>query len=403
MPAALPLLALATLAAAPAAGQTHEWGEKNAPFFAPAYPAQTRAPLETSDVTLRTETVAVGLEHPWAVAVLPDGAGWLVTERPGRLRHVAPDGSVSPPIAGVPAVENRGPETGWPTQGGLLDVKLGPDFAESRMIYVTYAKPIDDETSATAAARGRLSEDLSTLTDVADIFIQEPPSSHRMHYGSRIVFDDAGHAFITTGERYAMDTRDFAQQLTTTYGKVVRVALDGSIPATNPYRDVEDALAPIWSYGHRNVQGAVMKDGMLLTVEHGPAGGDELNMPLPARNHGWPVVSYGVRYDGPRIGSGQPRMAGMEEPLYYWDPVIAPGDMAVYDGAMIEDWSGDLLIAALVGKGLVRLEMTGPMVTAEERLLTDLGRVRDVAVGADGALLVVTDYADGALIRVTSD
>lgn len=396
-----PVLALALFAATSA--QAHDWGAKNAPFFEPAYPAQTRAPLASSDATLRTETLASGLEHPWAVAELPGGAGWLVTERPGRLRHIAPDGAVSDPIAGAPEVENRVPGGDWPTQGGLLDVKLGPDFAQDRMVYLTYAKPVGEETSATAAARGRLSEDLTALTDVVDIFIQEPPSTHRMHYGSRIVFDGAGHAFITTGEHFSPETRDFAQQLSTTYGKVVRVALDGSIPETNPYRDVEGALDPIWSYGHRNVQGAAMKDGMLLTVEHGPAGGDELNMPLPARNYGWPVVSYGVRYDGPRIGSGRPRMAGMEEPLYYWDPVIAPGDMAVYDGAMVEDWRGDLLIAALVGGGLVRLEMTGPMVTAEERLLTGLGRVRDVAVAGDGALLLVTDYADGALIRVSAD
>jgi glucose/arabinose dehydrogenase len=389
------------LIAGGAAAQQHDWGERSAPGFEPAYDLQTRAPLMDSDVALQTETIVSGLVHPWAIAVLP-GGGWLVTERPGRLRHVAPDGALSEPIAGVPKVENRPPAPGESIQAGLLDVKLGPNFAQDRMVYLTYAKPVDEERSATAAARGRLSDDMSTLENVEEIFVQEPPTTHRKHYGSRIVFDGAGHAFVTTGEHSSLETRDFAQQLGTTYGKVARIALDGSIPESNPFVDDEDAIDSIWSYGHRNIQGAVMKDGMLWTIEHGPAGGDELNLTLPKRNYGWPVVSYGRRYDGPMIGTGLPRMAGMEEPLYYWDPVIAPGDLIVYDGAMAPEWRGDLLIASLKPGGLVRLEMQGPLVTGEERLLTDLGRVRDIEAMSDGSLALVTDYEDGALIHVTA-
>jgi glucose/arabinose dehydrogenase len=313
---------------------------------------------------------------------------------------VAPDGTVSAPVEGVPEVENREPDTGWPTQGGLLDVKLGPRFAEDRMVYLTYAKPLGDGLSATAAARGRLAEDLRRLEGVEDIFVQEPPSPTRMHYGSRIVFDGHGHAFITTGEHSSLGERDFAQQLGTTYGKVLRVNLDGSVPADNPHSGDAGAIDTIWSHGHRNVQGAVMKDGLLYTVEHGPAGGDELNLPLPGRNYGWPLVSYGVRYDGPQIGTGRARLPGTAEPLYFWDPVIAPGDMDVYDGALFPEWQGDLLIGSLVAGGVVRLSLEGPMVAAEERLLPALGRVRDVAVLSDGSLAVVTDYEDGALLRV---
>jgi glucose/arabinose dehydrogenase len=314
---------------------------------------------------------------------------------------VSPDGAVSEPIAGVPEVVNRPAGTGWPTQAGLLDVKLGPDFAETRMVYLTYAKPLADGMSATAAARGRLSEDLTALAGVEDIFVQEPPSPTEMHYGSRIVFDGRGHAFITTGEHSSLMERDFSQQLSTTYGKIVRVNHDGSVPEDNPYVGVEGAVDTIWSYGHRNVQGAVMRNGLLYTIEHGPAGGDELNLPLPARNYGWPLVSYGVRYDGPPIGTGRASMPGMEEPLYFWDPVIAPGDVDVYRGGRFPEWDGDLLIGALVAGGLVRLELEGHVVTAEERLLTGLGRVRDVAVLSDGSLALTTDYEDGALVRVT--
>lgn len=384
------------------AAQAHEWGDQNVPQYKPAYDAQFRAPIDVSTYKLQTSILADGLFHPWAVAELPGSAGFLVTERAGRLRHVSFDGKVSEPIKSIPAVVNEKPDSGWPTQAGLLDVKLGPNFANDRMIYFTYSKPVEKDKSATAAARGVLSEDLRKLTGVEDIFVQTPPSPTRMHYGSRIVFDGKGHAFITTGEHSSLMERDFAQHLDKTYGKVVRINLDGSIPKDNPFVGVEGANEAVWSYGHRNIQGAAIRNDILYTIEHGPAGGDELNMPMPARNYGWPIVSYGRRYDGPRIGSGNPRLPGMEEPLYYWDPVIAPGDIAFYEGHEFTAWQGDMLIGALVAPGFVRLKLNGHLVTAEERVLPELGRTRDVEVLKDGSLLVAIDEQDGKLVRVTA-
>lgn len=377
-----------------------ERGDRNVPGFEPAYAAQTRAPVKRSGFPVRAKVLADGLVYPWAVAELPGEAGLLVTERPGRLRRVTREGALSEPIEGVPAVASR-PPSEWPVQGGLLDVKLGPSFAEDRFVYLTYAKAVADGKTVTAAARGRLSEDFTTLSAVEEIFVQHPPSGTPMHYGSRLVFDGHGHVYITTGEHSSHDDRDFAQQLSTTYGKVVRLALDGSIPDDNPYVGVDGADDAIWSYGHRNIQGAALMHGLLFTIEHGPAGGDELNLPLPTRNYGWPIVSYGRRYAGPRIGSGRPRMSGMEEPLYYWDPVIAPADMTVYQGEVFPEWKGDLLITALVGHGLVRLTMEGLIVTGEERLLTELGRTRDVELLRDGTLIVAIDAESGSLVHVT--
>lgn len=388
--------------AVPATAQSDfEWGEKNAPQFEPVHPLQTRAPIVASDYEVATETLASGLVHPWAVEEMPGGQGFLVTERNGTLRHIAMDGTVSDPISGVPEVYNQPPEGSSSVQAGLLDVKLGPDFAEDRMVYLTYSKPMDDNMSATAAARGTLSDDMTALEGVEDIWVQAPPSPTPMHYGSRIVFDGNGHAFITTGEHSSLMERDFSQQLDKTYGKVIRVELDGTVPDTNPFVGVDGADDAIWSYGHRNVQGAAMRDGFLWTIEHGPAGGDELNITLPGRNFGWPLVSYGVRYAGVAVGTGKPRMPGMEEPLYYWDPVIAPGDMTFYDGEMFSEWQDDILIGGLVANGLVRLDVEGPLVVAEERVLTDFGRVRDVEVLGDGTFVFVTDYEDGELIHAT--
>ena len=269
--------AIAALIALPAAAQDFTWGERNTAFD-PAFPEQFRAELVTSGAQLETETLAGGLVHPWGIAVLPDGAGYLVTERPGRLRHLSPDGTLSEPIAGVPEVVAQ-------RQGGLLDVAVGPTFAEDRVIYMTYAKPMDGGMNATAAARAVLSEDLASLSEVSDIFVQEPPSTIPMHFGSRVVFLGDGTAAVTTGEHSSDATRDLAQDLGTTYGKVARVNLDGSTPEDNPFVGREGAIDTIWSYGHRNVQGAaVSPDGTLYTIEHGPAGGDELSVPQAALN-----------------------------------------------------------------------------------------------------------------------
>lgn len=382
--------------AACAQGDPVRQGPKNAPQFEPAFQNQTRAPAENSGVTLAVEVLAEGLSHPWGIAALPTG-GYLVTERSGRLRVLGADGSLSDPVAGLPKVAASG-------QGGLLDVAVGPDFANDRRIYWTYAKPMNGGY-VTASARGVLSGDMRALTQVADIFVQEPVSPQDKHFGARIVFDGQGHAYITTGEHSAPGEREKAQDLGTTFGKVIRVTLDGSVPQDNPFVGQADAIDTIWSWGHRNIQGADIHPGTgaLWTIEHGPKGGDELNVPEAGQNYGWPVVSYGVNYNGSPIGGGKARAAGMVEPRYYWDPVIAPGGMAFYDGELFGDWQGDLLISSLNPGALVRLSLDGDTVIGEERLLTDQGRIRDVEVAADGALLVLVDADNGKVLRLTPE
>ncbi len=360
--------------------------------YEPAFDSQTRAPsLPATDVAI--EAFAEGLEHPWGIARLPEG-GYLVTERPGRLRHIAEDGTLSEPIGGLPEIDAR-------KQGGLLDVAPSPDFASDRMVYLTYAKPVDGGT-VTAAARGTLSDDMSSLEGVEDIFVQTPPSQAPMHYGSRITIDGEGHVFITTGERFTDETRVMAQDLDNTYGKVVRLNADGSVPNDNPFVG-RDGMDEIWSYGHRNVQGATIQPstGTYWTIEHGPAGGDELNRPEAGKNYGWPEVSYGIRYDGDPIGSGAPRAEGMEEPVYYWDPVIAPGGMTFYEGDAFKDWEGDLIIASLSPGEVVRLEMADGQVTGEEALAGDEGRVRDVELTETGEILFLIDSESGAVLRMS--
>ncbi|RAZ86761.1 PQQ-dependent sugar dehydrogenase [Cereibacter johrii] len=361
--------------------------------FEPAFENQTRAPaLEATGAT--AEPFVEGLEHPWGIAALPDG-GWLVTERPGRLRMVSEDGTLSDPIEGLPEVDAR-------KQGGLLDVAVGPTFAEDRMIYWTYAKAVEGGT-ITAAARGVLSEDGAEVSAVEDIFRQEPPSRAPMHYGSRILFDGEGHAIITTGEHSIEAERERAQDLGTSYGKVIRVALDGGTPEDNPFADGE-GLGTVWSYGHRNIQSAAFDaEGQLWIVEHGPKGGDELNLIQPGANYGWPEVSYGVNYDGSPVGTGEPRGEGFTEPTYYWDPVIAPGDMTFYEGTAFEGWQGDLLVGSMKPGGLVRLTLEEGRVAGEERLLGDVGRVRDVEETAEGHLLLLIDAPDGGILRVTPE
>ena len=392
---AIILAATALPAYAQESSEPFDYGEKNVPEFEPTFDAQTRAPVVTSDVALEVEEFAGGLTHPWAIEELPGENGFLVTERSGALRHVTEDGVVSDPIAGVPEVHAV-------EQGGLLDVELGPNFEQDRMIYLTYAKPLGDGMSATAAGRGMLSEEMTSLEDFTEIFVQEPPSPTPMHYGSRIVFDGEGHAFITTGEHFTEEEREYAQDLDNTYGKVVRINLDGSTPEDNPFVGQEGAIDTIWSYGHRNIQSAAYHDGTLWTIEHGPAGGDEVNRTEAGQNYGWPVVSYGEQYSGEPVGIGEPRAEGFAEPVYYWDPVIAPGDMAIYEGEMFPEWEGDILVGGLVASGLVRLAMEEGEVTGEERLLSGIGRTREVEVLDDGALMLAIDDPDGRLLRVTA-
>jgi glucose/arabinose dehydrogenase len=368
----------------------------NVPEFRPAFPEQTRAPAMTSDFGIAVETFGGPLENPWAIDRLP-GGGYLVTEKPGRLRIVSDDGRLSDPVEGLPAVLDAG-------QGGLLDVAVGPTFASDRLVYWTYAKPVADDLSATAAARGRLSEDGRRLTGVVDLFVQQPASPTPMHYGSRLAFDGAGHLFVTTGEHFTEDQRRLAQDPSATYGKVVRLRLDGAVPADNPFVAAGGPAASVWTLGHRNVQGAAVEPatGRLWTIEHGPQGGDELNLASPGANFGWPVVSYGENYDETPVGEGR-STHGPEfvEPRYTWDPVIAPSGMTFYRGDLFPGWAGDLLVASLRPGGLVRLDLDGDTVVGEERLLAGQGRIRDVVEAPDGAVLVITDASDGAILRLT--
>ncbi|MCS6810737.1 MAG: PQQ-dependent sugar dehydrogenase [Tepidimonas sp.] len=347
--------------------------------------------LAARAVELRVETVAAGLEHPWAVAFLPDGR-YLVTERPGRLRVVQPDGRLGPPLPGVPRVDAVG-------QGGLLDLVLDRDFQRNRQLYFCYAEP-GAEGNATALARARLSADASRLEAVQVIFRQQPRVASRLHFGCRIVQAPDGTLLLTLGERYHRMAD--AQRLDNHLGKIVRLHPDGSVPLDNPFVGRSDALPHIWSYGHRNPQGAVWgPDGRLWIHEHGPQGGDELNRPEPGGNHGWPVVTFGEQYGGGPIGEGTHK-PGMVPPLHHWTPSIAPSGMALLTSERYGPaWRGSLFIGALRGQHLLRLELDGTRVRRQQPLLQELGeRIRDVRQGPDGWLYVLTDAPNGRLLRL---
>ncbi|MDJ0740724.1 MAG: PQQ-dependent sugar dehydrogenase [Gammaproteobacteria bacterium] len=349
------------------------------------------ADVERSERTaFRVERITAGLEHPWAVAFLPDG-GYLVTERRGRLRLVGADGSLHPqPIGGLPDIVELG-------QGGLLDVVLHPEFANNRWVYISYAEP-GPRGVGTAVARGRL--DGMQLRDTEVLFRLQPKSRRGLHFGSRLVFDNDGYLFITLGDR---GERRRAQDLSNHLGSVIRVHDDGRVPDDNPFVGRADAQPEIFSYGHRNIQGATLhpQTGELWTHEHGPQGGDEVNVPRAAVNHGWPVITYGVNYGiGTPIGEGTER-PGMAQPLYQWTPSIAPSGMAIYDGDAFPEWRGSVFVGSLKFRLLVRLEVADGRIVHEERLLADrLGRIRDVRQGPDGLLYLLTDASDGQLVRL---
>ncbi|UUP16718.1 PQQ-dependent sugar dehydrogenase [Nitratireductor thuwali] len=350
--------------------------------------------FQTEGPAIHVQTVADGLVHPWAIAFLPDG-GMLVTERPGNLRHVTAEGEVSAPIQGVPEVDAR-------DQGGLLDVVLDPDFEQNRLVYLSYAEAGDGGNS-TAVAHGTLSEDASALSEVEVIFRQQPKLPSTMHFGSRLVFDGEGHLFVTLGERFDERFRGQAQDLDSHLGKIVRINPDGSVPEDNPFVGREGALPEIWSYGHRNIQAAAInpETGVLWEIEHGPKGGDELNIVEPGENYGWPVVSLGVNYDGTPVGEGLRHAEGMVDPVHSWTPVIAPSGMIFYQGDAFPEWQGDLFVGGLASQALVRLELEGNEVAGEERLLESLGlRMRDVAEGPGGAIYVATDEDNGEILRI---
>jgi glucose/arabinose dehydrogenase len=358
--------------------------------------AAPKGPISSQQATLELVTVAGGLEHPWGMAFLPDG-DVLITERPGRLRLLRSD-ALETPGAGAPELTSIGgvPEVYASGQGGLLDVALDPDFASNRLIYLSYAAAGEGGNS-TRVARARLGQ--GRLEDLEVIFTALPLVRSSKHFGSRLAFDPAGHLFITVGER-GQDDR--AQDLADMNGSVIRLRPDGSVPQDNPFVGRADARPEIFSYGHRNPQGMAVhpETGEVWTQEHGPRGGDEVNLIRAGVNYGWPVITYGIDYSGLPVGEGTHK-EGMAQPVYYWDPSIAPSGMAFYTGDAFPEWRGDLFIGALKFELLARLELDGERVVAEERLLEGaIGRIRDVETGPDGFLYLLTDESDGGLYRL---
>jgi glucose/arabinose dehydrogenase len=353
-------------------------------------PATAQQTYNSASGPLRVETVATGLSNPWAVAFLPDGQ-MLVTERPGQMRLIGRDGKLSPPVNGVPKVMASG-------QGGLLDAVPDRAFAQNRTLYFCYSEPASGG-GRTALARATLDAGASPkLDDVKVIFRQDGPLSSGNHYGCRIAQSADGHLFLTAGDHFTH--RDQAQNLSNHLGKIVRIAADGSVPNDNPFVGRDGAKPEIWSYGHRNPQGLAMHpSGQLWEHEHGPRGGDEVNVIAKGKNYGWPVIGYGIDYSGAKI-HGSTQKAGMEQPVKYWVPSIAPSGMAFYTGDLVPAWKGSLFVGALAGQLLVRLTLDGERVTQEERLLDGIGRIRDVRQGPDGALYLLTDSSSGRLLRV---
>lgn len=383
--------------AQPQAGAPLETRPANNPAQQPAFEGQTRAPAVRTERELTHTVVASGLVHPWGLAALPDG-NWLITEKPGRMRIVTAAGQVGAPVAGLPAVDARG-------QGGLLDVVVSPDFARDRMVYWSYAEPRQGG-NATSVARGRLSDDGSRVENVQVVFRALPVYDGDKHFGSSLAFGPDGKLFVTLGERSDKPMRPQAQDLGSHMGKTIRINADGSVPQDNPFVGQAGALPEIWSLGHRNVQGVAIQPGTgaVWTIEHGTRGGDELNLEKAGANYGWPDAAYGIEYAGGAINTGATQKTGTEQPVYYWDPVIAPGGAVFYQGAMFPEWNGNLLVAALKEKHIARLVIQNGRVVGEERLLTDLGaRVRDVAIGPDGAVWAVTDEQNGKLVRLTPE
>ncbi|WHS62874.1 PQQ-dependent sugar dehydrogenase [Pseudomonas sp. G2-4] len=359
----------------------------------PVSAAQTQS-MKSEDGTLEVTTVVKGLEHPWALAFLPDQQGMLVTERPGNLRLVSPDGHLSAPLSGVPKVWAKG-------QGGLLDVALSPDFKQDRTVYLSYAEAGEDGKAGTAVGRGQLSEDLKRLDSFDVIFRQQPKLSTGNHFGSRLVFDRDGYLFITLGEN---NDRPTAQDLDKLQGKIVRIYPDGKVPDDNPFVGQKDVRPEIWAYGIRNPQGAALnpRNGTLWENEHGPKGGDELNIIERGKNYGWPLATHGDNYSGAPIPEAQGKtVQGTLGPYHVWQ--VSPGlsGMAFYDNDRFKAWQHNVFIGALVSKNLIRLQFQDDKVVHEERLLGELDeRIRDVRQGPDGYLYVLTDEGDGALYKV---
>ncbi|OAM74177.1 PQQ-dependent sugar dehydrogenase [Devosia elaeis] len=382
------------------AGEPAETQPPNAPDQQPAFPEQTRAPQPAEPTPVRQEVIAQNLPQLWAMEFLPDGR-MLVTAKQGAMYIVNESGDAGPEISGLPEVDARG-------QGGLLDVALAADFQESGRIFFSFAEPREGGNGTALASAILMLDEAGggALEDVSIIFSQEPTYDGDKHFGSRIVPAGDDMLYLTVGERSDNEVRDQAQELASGFGKVFRIDYEGNAIADNPFIDTEGALPEIWSLGHRNTQSAALDgEGRLWIVEHGARGGDELNRPEPGFNYGWPDVAYGIEYSGDPIGGGITADAETEQPVYYWDPVIAPSGMAFYDGDAIPEWSGAFIIGGLVSTGLVVVHLDNDLVASEERIPLE-ARVRDVRAGPDGAVYAVTENPDNgtsSIIRITRD
>ncbi|MGZ8544788.1 MAG: PQQ-dependent sugar dehydrogenase [Flavisolibacter sp.] len=361
--------------------------------YKPAFEGQTRVKGVSTQAVYSTRALSSDLKNPWGIAVLPDGR-FLITEKAGTMRIASTTGQLSAPITGIPAVNSAG-------QGGLLGLTLDPQFASNRMVYWVFSESTS-EGNLTAVAKGKLSADDSRIENASVIYRATPAYKGNLHYGGRILFDKAGNLMVSTGERSDLATRPQSQDLNSALGKIVRITNEGQPASGNPFAGRAGARPELYSYGHRNVQGLAFHPvtGDLWENEFGPRGGDELNLIQPGKNYGWPVITYGLEYSGPKIGEGITQKEGMEQPVYYWDPVLSPSGMTFYTGNEIPEWKNNLFIAGLNSNHIARLVIENNKVTGEERIAADQGgqRYRDVVQGKDGALYAVTDQ--GRLYRI---
>ncbi|WP_407481241.1 PQQ-dependent sugar dehydrogenase [Elizabethkingia meningoseptica] len=367
--------------------------EKPNTNYKPAFEGQTRIQGIKTTTALNVEEIANGLSKLWGIVVLNDGR-LLITEKTGTLRIIDKTNKLSQPITGLPEVNSNG-------QGGLLDIVADPDFAQNRMLYWVFSERKDGK-NATVVAKGKLANDEKTVENAQVIYRAEPSYDGTLHYGGRIIFDKDGNLFVSTGERSDLVTRPQAQQLNSALGKVLKITKDGKPAPGNPFAGRNDARPEIYSYGHRNIQGLALhpETGDLWEGEFGPRGGDEINIIKPGKNYGWPTITYGIEYDGKTIGDGITQKEGMEQPVYYWDPVISPSGMIFYSGDVIPEWKNNLLIACLSGQHIDRLDIKNNKVAGEERLLGDKNeRFRDLAQGLNGEIYAVTD--SGKVFRIS--
>ncbi len=362
--------------------------------YQPAFEGQTRAPGIKTETELDIKVLSEGLVNPWGIAVLPDGR-LLITENGGTLRIATTSGELSKPIVGLPTVNSKG-------QGGLLGITTDPDFGNNRMIYWVFSENTKGE-NLTAVAKGRLSDDETTIESPVVIYRATPAYKGTLHYGGRILFDKNGNLFVSTGERSDLATRPKSQDLSTGLGKIVYITKEGKAVDGNPFSQTEGAMPENYTYGHRNVQGLTLhpETGELWAGEFGPRGGDEINRIVAGKNYGWPEITYGIEYSGGAINNGLTQKEGLEQPVYYWDPVVSPSGMTFYSGDLIPEWKNNLFIGGLNGNHIVRLKIENNKVTGEERLLANEGqRFRDVQQGMDGALYAICDGAHGRLYRI---